>query len=56
MSFVRVPDEMKAFRKWVAEVTNSAQMRFGTRAKSIGSKGWRRRRRRRRRAKKTTQE
>lgn len=58
MALVRVPDQMKQFKKWVNEVTNSAQMRFGTRAKASSSRKRRFhvKRRRRRRGKKKTQE
>lgn len=36
MSLVRVPDRMKEFTKWVKEVTQSAQLRFGSRASTSG--------------------
>lgn len=65
MSLVRVPNTMKDFQKWVRDVTQSAQLRFGTRVKASSSSRtrtsktklttsrWRKFRRRRRRKNRT---
>lgn len=52
MSLVRVPDRIGPFRKWVNEVTNSAELRFGSRTKAssgLRASAHKRRRRRKRR-------
>lgn len=57
MALVRVPEQMKQFKQWVHDVTQSAQLRFGTRAKVNSSKKkfHVKRRRRRKRGKKKTE-